>query len=989
MEDFIFSILENHWGISGHVVKLVGDVDFNFKIASQQGDFILKLQHPNTKFEDIAFQNDLLIFLNSQSFSFQIPAVVPTIQSEFLITEEWNHIKYHCRLLTWIEGDLWGEVRPHTDDLSRELGLALGQLTVTLDAFSSAKIAMDYSWNSANFLKVVQGASRFQNEQKNELIRHFEDHFKSQIAPAQSQLPHGIIHGDANDYNLVVRLENGYPKFHGVIDFGDLNYSPKINELAIAIAYAAMHVPNPLERACEVVKGFNVHYALSEKELQTLYGWVAVRLVLSVVHSNDTKGTAEDNDYKQISAIPAWELLKKWRDIHPNFAYYSFRAAVGNKAHPLYSDFEREIRLVSPICPIDSKGRKVAEIDLGTSGKWLGIPDRFNAPKKMQNVVDRFLERTETEIAIGGYMEVRPIYTQERFIRYSNEGKDYRALHLGQDIWTLAGTEVVAPLDGEVYSVYDNAGDGNYGPTIILRHQLQSISFFTLFGHLSRESLQMVTRGQQVKQGQRIATVGPPPENGNWAPHLHFQLMLDMLDNQTDFIGVCSHYLHAVYEGICPDPGWITGWMKPSDRSSYQDIYKKRKSVFAPNLSLSYQKPLLIERAYKQYLIDQTGRKYLDTVNNVPHVGHQHPAVVEAAIRQVELLNTNTRYLNRSMNEYAEQLLSYFPPPFDTVFLVNSGSEANELAMRIAKTATGREAMIAMEMGYHGNTEACIRVSSYKFDRKGGKGKPPLTELIGLPHLHYGNPPVNYHPSGASAIKALEERREKPAGFIGESILSCAGQWVMDSSLLQEIYRSVRNAGGVCIADEVQVGFGRVGEKFWGFELMDVVPDIVTLGKPIGNGHPLGAVVTSKALAEAFNNGMEYFNTFGGNAVSCEIGKAVLSVIESENLQVNALEVGNHLFEGWRYLQQRHPIINELRGKGLFSGFELTENGKPATEKASYLINRMRSKGILMSTDGPYNNIIKVKPPIIFNRADADFLLEEMEEVLKETFVNS
>ena len=415
-------------------------------------------------------------------------------------------------------------------------------------------------------------------------------------------------------------------------------------------------------------------------------------------------------------------------------------------------------------------------------------------------------------------------------------------------------------------------------------------------------------------------------------------------------------------------------------------------------MSISYEKPLHIVRGFNQYLYDATGRRYLDTVNNVCHVGHQHPRVVKTAQKQLAVLNTNTRYLHENIAQYAEELLATFPDELSVCFFVNSGSEANELALRMVQTYSQQKDMIAVEAGYHGNTGRCINISSYKFDGKGGTGAPPFTHIVPIPDTYRGlyrrddpNAAKKYARHAQKAIEKVKAEGRNIAGFICEGIMSCGGQIVLPEGYLAEVYGFVRDEGGLCIADEVQVGFGRVGEKFWGFELQNVIPDIVTLGKPIGNGHPLAAVITTQKVADDFTNGMEYFNTFGGNPVSCAIGQEVLQIVQDEKLQYHALEVGNYLKNGLKELQQKHEIIGDVRGKGLFLGIELVENRKtlkPATKQATYLANRMCENGILMSTDGPFGNVLKIKPPMCFNQSNAGFLLNTLDKILIEDFLS-
>jgi len=311
----------------------------------------------------------------------------------------------------------------------------------------------------------------------------------------------------------------------------------------------------------------------------------------------------------------------------------------------------------------------------------------------------------------------------------------------------------------------------------------------------------------------------------------------------------------------------------------------------------------------------------------------------------------------------------------------------------MTKAFTGKKDMIAVEVGYHGNTNGCIEISSYKFDSKGGEGAPEHTHIVPLPDSFRGlyqgkNSGKKYTHHIQNQIEAIQKKGRNVAGFICESIISCGGQIELPKDYLKIAYQAVRKAGGVCISDEVQVGCGRVGSHFWGFELYDVIPDIVTIGKPIGNGHPLAAVVCTREIADAFANGMEYFNTFGGNPVSCSIGLEVLNVIKDEHLQENALNVGNLLKTELQELQNDVPIIGDVRGQGLFLGFELVDIDKrPLAEKVTYLVNRMKDFGILMSIDGKDNNVIKIKPPMVFSNENVDELIDRLKLVFKEDFM--
>ncbi|WP_448566310.1 aminotransferase class III-fold pyridoxal phosphate-dependent enzyme [Thalassotalea ganghwensis] len=425
---------------------------------------------------------------------------------------------------------------------------------------------------------------------------------------------------------------------------------------------------------------------------------------------------------------------------------------------------------------------------------------------------------------------------------------------------------------------------------------------------------------------------------------------------------------------------------------SKEDIIAFRQKHLGKTLSLNYQAPLKIVRGKGAYLYDEQGNAYLDMVNNVCHVGHCHPHVVEAGQRQMALLNTNTRYLHDNIVNYSEKLLATLPQELSVCMLVNSGSEANELAFRLAKNYTGSKQLLTVEGAYHGNTNACIEASPYKFDGPGGQGAPDYVHKVSLPDPYRGkyqgaSSARQYADDVASVIEKVHQRGEKIGAFICESLQGVAGQIIMPKGYLQLAYQHVRAAGGVCIADEVQVGFGRCGHHMWAFESQYVIPDIVTVGKPIGNGHPMAAVITTQAIADAFVNGMEYFNTFGGNPVSCAIGEAVLDVIHNEKLQENALVVGNYLMAGLKSLQAAYPIIGDVRGLGLFIGVELVtdrQSKTPATETTAKLVEFAKQHQILLSTEGKFYNILKIKPPIVFSHQDADKFLNMLDKGLSQ-----
>ena len=417
-------------------------------------------------------------------------------------------------------------------------------------------------------------------------------------------------------------------------------------------------------------------------------------------------------------------------------------------------------------------------------------------------------------------------------------------------------------------------------------------------------------------------------------------------------------------------------------------VIEKRHQHISPILSVSYETPVYMQKSAFQYMYDAYGNTFLDAYNNIPHVGHSHPLVVEAGQKQMAMLNTNTRYLYDHLARYAEKLLSRFPDSLNKVFFVNSGSAASDLAIRMSRIHTGFQKLMVMESGYHGNTQMAIDISDYTFSNPKGQGQKDFIIKTPIPDSYRGKyTKADGDPGKLYAKEALfqiENSGSSIAAFICEPIVGCGGQVPLPPGYLEEIYPAIRKQGGVCISDEVQTGFGRLGDYFWGYEAQAVVPDMVILGKPMANGHPMGAVVCTKEIAESFEKGVEFFSSFGGNPVSCAIASAVLDVIEEEKLQENAKIVGEYYIHLLKELQKEFKSIGDVRGSGLFLGIEMVQEGslKPDTGLAQWIKNELRKKHILISTDGPFDNVLKTKPPLVFTKENAKLVVDSIHELL-------
>lgn len=418
-------------------------------------------------------------------------------------------------------------------------------------------------------------------------------------------------------------------------------------------------------------------------------------------------------------------------------------------------------------------------------------------------------------------------------------------------------------------------------------------------------------------------------------------------------------------------------------------LLERRYRVLGRNSPLFYEKPLQLVRGEGVWLYDVDGKRYLDAYNNVPHVGHCHPRVVAALSRQAAALNTHTRYLDENVVAYAERLTSLFDDRLSMAMLVCTGSEANELALRIARDCSGGEGIISTAWAYHGNTAAVMQVSSLftPADKRGPHVRTvpvmdPYRERAGRSDEELA---IAYADDVKRAIDSFAAAGIRFAGLLFCTAFSSEGLPTVPAGFMAKALAHVHAAGGYFIADEVQAGFGRFGSHMWGHRRLGVVPDIVTMGKPMGNGHPLAGVVARRDLVEEFTSRNMYFNTFGGNPVSAAVGMAVLDVIEDEGLLQNARVVGDYTLSRLRQLAERHPLIGDVRGAGLFFAVELVDdrNAKtPATAQTKRLVNQMRERGVLISRIGIHDNILKIRPPMPFSKQNADLLVDTLDQVL-------
>ncbi len=757
-------ILAGYYSISVKEIKhLEGEIDQNFYIRSVEGkEYVFKIANPRREMNFLEAQINVMEHLRNRICCQKTVANTKGKKISFVKTDD--NKDYRAWLITYLPGTFFAEIKVHSPELLRDFGRVLGKMDQQLVDFFHPGAYRYLEWDAKNAGDMYELTGYIQDFERRRVVRYFLQQFQTYAVSSFPKLRSSIIYNDANDYNILVDADGQSIK--GIIDFGDMVHTYIVSEPAIAIAYAIHGKDNPLQTAAYIVNGFHQEFPLTEKELEVLFYFIAVRLCMTLCNSAYNLSKDPENEYLNISVKPAWNALEKLLHINPCDAENAFRQA----------------------CGLDKK--------------------------------------------------------------------------------------------------------------------------------------------------------------------------------------------------------------PSTQKKTVSDLMTIRKNNLGRSLTVSFNKPLKIIRGAMQYLYDEDGKTYLDTVNNVSHLGHCHPEVVKAGSLQMGLLNTNTRYLHDYIVEYAQELTAKLPDKLSVCHFVCTGSEANELALRMARIYTNRKDIVVVDHAYHGNTGAVIEISPYKFDGPGGKGMVDFVHKVKIPDIYRGEfkqddpeAVIKYIHDVKMVLQEMENKSKKPAAFIAESVAGVAGQIFWPQGYLQGVYDLIRSAGGVCIADEVQIGFARIGTHFWGFETQDVIPDIVTMGKPIGNGHPLAAVVTTPEIADAFNNGMEYFNTFGGNPVSCAIGIEVLKVIDEEKLQEHSLETGRYLKEGLLTLKEKHQLIGDVRGLGLFIGIELVKDRntlEPAVDAAKIIAERMKENGILISVDGPFYNVLKIKPPLVFNKNNADQYIENLDNILTE-----
>lgn len=984
------------FAVAGPLVQLGGEHDLNFRGPTADGDIIVKAMRPQADASLVERQCAAIAFARAADPALPLPRILPFPDGRL-----WQMVDDHRRQprLVWVQralpGIAMGELGPQSTVLLSEVGEMTARLDRALEGFALGSAQEAAKWDLMKAGWIASQLDVLGDGPRRALVDTIVADYR-RVLPRLMALPVQPLHNDLNDYNILIEPSLTEPaRISGLIDFGDMTVAPRVCGLAIAGAYAILDHEKAEEALAALVSGYHGVVPLAVGEIDLIWPLLRMRLAVSVVNSAIESAGKPDDPYVTISQAPAWRLLENTA-IDGSLMGARLRAACGL---PVTEGSARVMAWLyarrGSFAPVMGANFDEAEV-ASLSVEDVIVPEN---PFSLRPDEARCLTgHADDRIRLGRYAEPRLIYTDHAFRKGPWKASNRRTVHMGVDIFAPAGQAVHAPLAGKVAMVEYRASPLDYGGVAILEHGTdEGDIFYALYGHLDSSICETLRVGDEIAAGAAFAALGAPEGNGGWEPHLHFQLALTLDGMGHDWPGVADPDDWTLWRAVCPNPAALLNL--PDDRVACTVIdtdalLAERQARFGSNLKLSYRRPVTLLRGWRHHLFDQMGRPYLDAYNNVPHVGHAHPRIRAVACDQLARMNSNTRYLHPSQTALAERLTARMPDELETCFFVNSGSEANELALRLARAASGGYDIVTPDHGYHGNTTGAIDISAYKFNKPGMHGRRPWVHLVDVADDYRGrfrrddpDRAARYAAQVDEALAEIGRNGGRLAGFIAETFPSVGGQIIPPQGYLAEVYRRIRAAGGICIADEVQTGLGRLGDYYFGFEQQKVRPDIVVLGKPLGNGHPIGAVITTREIAARFAEGPEYFSTFGGSNLSCRIASEVLDIVDDEGLQENARLMGERLLSGMRELGEKHAIVGDVRGIGLFTGLDLVtdrESRTPGTGLAYYVMNRLRDLRILVGREGPADNILKIRPPLTIGSDDIDMLLDRLDLCLTE-----
>ena len=957
-EDEAVELAREVFGVKGTASALGSNQETNLRIDSVDGSrYVLKVANPAFGEDVLDLQNKAMQHVARSADGLEVPAPVPAVTGFDLVRVPIRGRDHHVRLLTFVGGRMFSDVEYLGDEALARFGALAARLSEALATFDHPATDRTLQYDSRHADRVVNDLAGWVPDETHRAdVTRLSETAWNALDPLLPDLRLQVVHADLADYNVVAQ-DDGTGRFmpSGVIDFGDVVRSWLVADLATAIASLLVRTRrSPLLDACAVVAGFHAVTPLTEPEIAALWPLVAARACVLATSAEHILAVDPGNAYARDELPDDWLILDRAASVPFELAEVALRQSVGLDPGATAA----AVSAWRPKHPVVELPDETPQLDLAVTTDLLRA-DTWTDRVRTRAALDAALV---DGYAVTGSGAVLPLVERD--------SAEQATFHLGCDAFVPLGTPVRAPVDGEVV----HAGDG----VVVLRSGDVDVSLTGLDP--------TAQPGVGVYTGGVLGTVADVTRRLDALPmHVHVQVTPAGVTAPQ----VVEPSLSEAWQAISPEP-WHLLRVTPRHEatSSGDELVARRDAVLASVQEHYYLHPPRIERGWRHHMLDVSGRAYLDMVNNVTVLGHSHPGVTAAATRQLRLLNTNSRFSYDAMVTYAERIVELLPEPLDTVFLVNSGSEAVDLALRIARTATGRKDTICLAGGYHGWSTATDEISTSLNDNPDARRtRPPWIHLAPLPNLYRGE---HRGPDAADryadAVKDIVAGLPNgPAVFVAEPQSGTQGGVDIPQGYLPQVYDVVRAAGGLVVSDEVQIGYGRTGDHFWGFEMHGVVPDLVTMAKAAGNGHPIGFVVTRREIAERFASQGSFFSSVGGSPVSSAVGIAVLDAIRDEDLQGNAARVGAYLSERLAALAEKHPMIGCVHGHGLYQGIELVrdpESREPATAEAAAICERLRELGVIDHATGDYSNVLKVKPPLCITQSSAGYFVDCLDEVL-------
>jgi 4-aminobutyrate aminotransferase-like enzyme/Ser/Thr protein kinase RdoA (MazF antagonist) len=967
------AILDRHWGITAdRVVDLGSYEDQNLRVEAGAERYVLKVAGPSDARPPLEAEHAALAA--AATLELATPSPVPARDGSEIVDVDGNRV----RLLSWVHGLPLTEVAHLDESTLRGLGAVAATSSAALADVRSAYEPVASKWDPRLAAEVVDDAladnPALDDDERSVLLAATAP-LRALLASGAPLPPLQTIHGDVTDYNvLVTALGSDRLRITGLIDFGDSTRTWRIADLANAcVAVVCRELDEPLHALLAVVAGYHEQAPLDAAELGALWPLILGRAAACAALSTRQLRLTPDSEYTVAQYVGDWQAMNRLIGFALGLADAAIRVGCGHEpvpGDPLARLLSSRVELLPVLAPAGRRAAghaAAADTAAGHAALGGGVLDLSIATDELH--AGDWADPRAVAAAVHARHATIARWGEVRLTAAGDPGDvSPDTLHLGADLFAAAGTGVRAPLAGTVVLVAERELSLELAPGRYLRLAgIESIAH----------------AGGAVTAGAVVGYVAERTDGG--PPHVHVQLT-----TAPGQPGLGDPRLRDAWLALCPDPSPLIGRdvaaAPPLDAAA--DAVR-RGSVLAGAQELYYARPIEMIRGSRQYLYDAHGRPYLDMINNVAVIGHSHPRVAAAAARQFRLLNTNSRFLYDSMTEYAVRLVELLPAELNRIFLVNSGSEACDLALQLARVYTGRQDVVALQGAYHGWTSAAFELCTGPDNPVWRQTKPPFVHVAAQPDPYrgaFGDDAAAYVGSVASASDAAGASGGV-AAFISEPLLGNQGAVQPPAGFLPGAYEVVRATGGVCIADEIQVGYGRTGETFWAFEHERVVPDIVAVAKSTGNGHPVGAVICRAEIADALGRRAAFFSSTGGGPVSCEVGLAVLDAIADEGLQDNAAHVGAALNASLIALADEHELIGAVHGRGLYQGVDLVldrDTREPAAPQARWICERARELGVIVQPTGDHGNVLKVKPPLCINESDAELFVRALDRALRE-----